>query len=54
MIELVCESCGNNRFRFPADDHDPVTCEFCYDSLGTLGEVKARVADTISTGPILE
>jgi ribosomal protein S27E len=44
-IELNCPTCANNRFDFPQKDSDPVLCQFCGDSIGTLAEVKQKVAD---------
>lgn len=47
-IELSCPTCGNNRFAFPKKDSEAVRCQVCGDSLGTLGEVKQRVADEVT------
>ena len=46
-IELICKTCGNNRFEFPDDDHEPVRCQFCGDSIGTLAEVQEKVAEEV-------
>ncbi len=43
-IELNCSKCGNNRFTFPATDHEPVCCDFCGAIVGTYAEVKDRIA----------
>lgn len=46
--ELNCRKCGNNRFAFPRRDDEPVRCEFCGESLGTLAEVKQRIGDEVA------
>ena len=50
-IDLNCPTCGNNRFGFPKKDEEAVRCQVCGDSLGTLGQVKKRVADQVTRGP---
>lgn len=47
-IELNCPTCGNNRFDYPAEDDQPVCCQFCGDSIGTYAELKDRVADEVA------
>jgi ribosomal protein S27E len=47
VIELNCNTCGNNRFNFPEKDSEPVTCQFCGESLGTQAEVKQKMADAV-------
>jgi ribosomal protein S27E len=44
VIELNCPKCGNNRFTFPSKDHEPVSCDFCGEAIGTYAEVKDRIA----------
>ena len=46
-FELVCATCGNNRFDYPDRDSGPVLCQFCGDSIGTLGEVKAKIEEDV-------
>ena len=45
-IELNCAVCGNNRFTLNEADSDDsvISCEECEHALGTLGELKDRVA----------
>ena len=47
-IELVCPTCGNNRFDYPDRDSGPVLCQFCGENIGTLGEVKAKIAEEVT------
>jgi ribosomal protein S27E len=49
-LELNCQTCGNNRFQFPEADEDPVRCQFCGDTIGTLAAVKQRVIDEVIKG----
>jgi len=46
QIELTCDSCGSNRFVFPdgGDEGSRVFCEECGHPLGTMGALKAAVA----------
>jgi ribosomal protein S27E len=48
-IELSCPGCGNNRLEFPLRDEEPVRCEMCGGSLGTLAAVKRQVAEEVSS-----
>ena len=47
-IQLVCPTCGNNRFDYPDRDSGPVLCQFCGENIGTLGEVKAKIAEEVT------
>ncbi len=48
-IELSCSACGQNRFSFPEGTGDDaiVTCADCGRPVGTLGQLKERVAETV-------
>lgn len=46
-IELNCPTCGNNRFTFPAETDEPVSCDSCGAAIGTYGEVQERVAEEV-------
>jgi uncharacterized Zn finger protein len=45
-IEMNCRQCGNNRFTLQAGQADDATicCGDCGEPLGTLAELKERVA----------
>jgi hypothetical protein len=45
-IELNCAECGKNRFNIgrEADDDALICCYFCGHEIGTMGDLKARVA----------
>jgi predicted nucleic acid-binding Zn ribbon protein len=45
-IELNCAECGNNRFTIVRgmEDDAVVRCSDCGHQIGTMGELKARVA----------
>jgi hypothetical protein len=49
MIEIDCSRCGENDFglNLAADDLSLVICQRCGQELGTLGEVKRRVAEHV-------
>jgi DNA-directed RNA polymerase subunit RPC12/RpoP len=51
-IDLTCGECGSNRLDIPAqaDDDRAVVCEECGHALGTLAEVKSRVARAVLGG----
>lgn len=51
-IELSCTACGKNRFSYPAagGDEAVVTCEECDHVVGTLAELKERVAEAVLGG----
>lgn len=51
-IDLSCGECGSNRLDIPAraSDDSPVVCEECGHVLGSLGEVKTRVAEAVLRG----
>ena len=48
-IELNCAVCGSNRFSLDRYDEDEskVSCEDCGHEIGTLQELKKRVADEV-------
>lgn len=48
-IDLDCPKCGKNRFDFPADGNDDamITCVECGEQIGTLGELKQKVASEV-------
>lgn len=48
-IELNCAKCGNNRFALDGDiaDGAHIECESCGHKIGTMGELKARVASEV-------
>jgi hypothetical protein len=50
-LDLSCGKCGSNRLRFPASDEGLVTCEDCGHAVLSLGELKVRVAEQMSTRP---
>ncbi|HVM23213.1 MAG TPA: hypothetical protein VM308_07955 [Sphingomicrobium sp.] len=45
-IELNCDQCGSNRFsiRRASSDDARIACEDCEHDIGTLAELKERVA----------
>lgn len=45
-IELTCAECGKNRFNLGhgAEDDSVIRCDFCGHVIGTLAELKERVA----------
>lgn len=45
-IELNCAECGKNRFNIgdQANDEAIIRCYFCGHEIGTMGDLKARVA----------
>jgi hypothetical protein len=48
-IDIVCASCGSNRFsidRAAADD-TRIRCDDCTHEIGTLAELKERVAEEV-------
>lgn len=51
-IELSCGECGSNRFALnqTQTDNCEISCEECSHVIGTLAELKARVAHTVLTG----
>ena len=52
-IELSCSQCGGNRFSLAeaAEDDSGISCEDCGETLGTLGELKRRVASRVLQKP---
>ena len=48
-IELACAECGSNRFSIDDAEHDTsrIYCKDCGHEIGTLGELKARIADEV-------
>lgn len=45
-IELNCAECGKNSFNLGrgADDNSVIRCNFCGHEVGTMAELKQRVA----------
>ena len=45
-IDLKCAKCGNNSFNlgYGVEDDSLITCNFCEHEIGTLAELKDRVA----------
>ena len=48
-IELSCAACGENRFNLREDHADDalVCCATCGHEIGTLAELKERVAEEV-------
>lgn len=48
-IELACAACGQNRFTLDEASTDDclVTCRDCGHEIGTLGQLKSRVAEEV-------
>ena len=48
-IEIKCAKCGSNRFSIDgaAADDTRIRCEDCNHELGSLGELKERVASEV-------
>jgi DNA-directed RNA polymerase subunit RPC12/RpoP len=48
-IELNCAACGNNHFSLDQemDDHAHVRCRDCGHYIGTLAQLKERVAEEV-------
>lgn len=48
-IELTCAVCGNNRFALDGDiaNEAYVKCADCGHNIGTMGELKQRIADEV-------
>ena len=52
-LDLKCASCGSNRFQLgdaPADDFI-VECGECGHVIGTMGQLKDKLADVVALGP---
>ena len=47
-LELNCPGCGTNGFAYPKSDAELVHCVACGASVGTLGELKQRVAAEVT------
>lgn len=45
-VELTCAECGKNSFNLGqgADDDSLIRCNFCGHEIGTMAELKQRVA----------
>jgi DNA-directed RNA polymerase subunit RPC12/RpoP len=48
-IELNCAACGNNHFALDGEIADDVhiACADCGHRIGTMGELKQRIADEV-------
>jgi DNA-directed RNA polymerase subunit RPC12/RpoP len=48
-IDLNCAQCGKNRFALHGDiaDDTQIECESCGHKIGTMAELKARVAEEV-------
>lgn len=48
-IQLSCAACGNNRFSLDEaiTDECMVRCRDCGHGIGTLGQLKSRVAEEV-------
>ena len=48
-IELACAECGDNRFSIDDAEHDTslIYCKDCGHQIGTLAELKARIANEV-------
>jgi len=48
-IDLSCAACGKNRFSLTEADSDSsiVSCKDCGHEIGTLGDLKRKVAETV-------
>jgi uncharacterized Zn finger protein len=48
-IELTCAKCGRNSFDLGhgAEDDSVIRCNFCGHVIGTMAELKERVADEV-------
>ena len=48
-INLACAECGDNHFRLDTVESDEtlITCQACGHVIGTLGDVKERVAEEV-------
>lgn len=43
--DLVCATCGSNRFKFPRSADDAVSCEDCGTPVALLGELQDKIAN---------
>ena len=48
-IELNCAVCGKNSFNLGrgAEDDSAICCDFCGHEIGTMAELKERVAEEV-------
>jgi DNA-directed RNA polymerase subunit RPC12/RpoP len=48
-IELTCAQCGKNSFNLGhgAEDDSVICCNFCGHEIGTMAELKLRVAEEV-------
>jgi hypothetical protein len=48
-IDLACSGCGKNRFALDGEiaDATEVHCETCGQPIGTMAELKERVAEAV-------
>ena len=48
-IELNCAQCGGNRFTLSCfdDDNTEIECVDCGHNIGTMAQLKARLADEV-------
>jgi DNA-directed RNA polymerase subunit RPC12/RpoP len=48
-IELACAECGKNSFNLGhgVEDDSRIRCEFCGHEIGTMAELKQRIADEV-------
>ena len=51
-IEVNCSQCGGNRFTLEKAQRDasPIQCADCGHEVGTLGDLKERVAEQVIAG----
>jgi hypothetical protein len=54
LLDLSCTGCGSNRLRFPREDEELVVCEECGLAAVSLGELKARYVEELSSEDKLE
>lgn len=52
-IDLSCAQCGGNNFSLDEEKTDDcrIKCGDCGHNVGTLGELKQRVAEAVLGGP---
>lgn len=48
-IEISCSACGSNRFSLTeaSSDSSVVSCNDCGHEIGTLGDLKQKIADEV-------
>jgi hypothetical protein len=52
IVELSCPACAGNRLHFPRNDNEPVVCEDCRITPGSLEDAKAIIEGKTRRWPL--